>query len=153
VRKTQEIVIPGVPSEELGARDNGKIFLLTEMPAEEGELWAAQALLLLEQAGVKGASEQHGKGMAGVAAVAKEGELAQVRALQDPSLASMWKHVKFQPADRKVPPQPLFAGDACQIEEIGTRLMLRGAFLALHINFFTHRKGSTSASASGAAAS
>jgi hypothetical protein len=138
-RRTKEVTIT-----EAG-RDHGKTFILTEMPAAQGELWATRAMELLTNAGFIVAEEHKESGMAGLAVTAQPFTFATGRALQDPSLESMWGYVQFQPKNREAPPQQLFAGDACQIEEWTTRLKLRVEFVQLHTGFFSRAKPSTSA--------
>jgi hypothetical protein len=127
-------------------RDEGKTFILTEMPAEQGEGWALRAMELLEKSGfiVTGQKEN---GMAGLAITARPFTLETARALQDPSLDAMWQYVQFQPkgdGPKLPPPQRLFSGDDCQIQEWTTRLKLRVAFVELHTGFFSREKAQTS---------
>lgn len=156
MRHTREVVItePG--------RDLGKMFILTEMPAHEGELWASRALELLDQAfaivrakdpsivstaiAAAAAAEETeadsadvpNKGMAGLAVKSRPFTLPTARALQDPSLDNMWDYVRFQPKDRSAATQPIFRDpEACQIQEWRTRLKLRMEFLDLHTGFFS----------------
>jgi hypothetical protein len=128
VRRTKPITIsePG--------RDEGKTFILTEMPAEQAEVWAMTALDLLRQVGFIGT-----EGNGGMAELAKARPLTleAARALQNASLDEMWQYVQFQPKKEGAPPQKLFRGDDCQIQEWRTRLALRVAFLALHTDFFS----------------
>ena len=73
-------------------RDQGKTFVITEMPSDVGERWASQVLYLFAQAGVNVPDNAKGAGMAGLAATTGVDFLtiAQERALLDPSLDSMW---------------------------------------------------------------
>jgi hypothetical protein len=137
-RRNKEVTI----TEE--GRDKGKTFILTEMPAEEGELWATRAMELLELAGFIVSEETKAAGMAGLAVTARPFTFATGRALQDASLENMWSYVQFQPKNRDAPPQKLFAGDDCQIEEWTTRLKLRVEFVQLHTGFFSRGKASHS---------
>lgn len=138
MRQTKEVVItePG--------RDQDKTFVLTEMPAEEGELWATRAMELLELAGFIVSKDTKESGMAGLAVSARPFTFATGRALQDPSLDGMWQYVQYQPKNKEAPPQKLFSGKDCQIEEWTTRLKLRVEFVQLHTGFFTHARASTS---------
>lgn len=126
-------------------RDTGKIFILTEMPGEQGELWAIQAAYLIERAGMDVKPEEK-DGMAGLAALERRHghSIAFLRAIQDPSLVSMWDYVEYDPGGG-LPPQKLFKGEACQIEEVQTRLQIRMAFLRMHLGFFSRAKAPTSA--------
>jgi hypothetical protein len=53
MRRTERLTIPGVRSETLGERDNGKVFILTEMSAYAGQDWALRALLALSRSGAQ----------------------------------------------------------------------------------------------------
>jgi hypothetical protein len=126
-------------------RDKGRTFIITEMSADAGERWATQAMYLLVQAGndlPNGASEA---GMAGLAATGIDPmEISIMKALQDTSLDSLWDCVKYQHNPEHAP-QPIFSGDACQIEEIKTRRALRMEVLKIHLNPFVTAEGSNSA--------
>jgi len=141
MRRTKEVTI----TEE--GRDKGKTFLLTEMPAEEGELWATLAMDLLQRAGFIISKETKEAGMSGLAVTAQPFTFATGRALQDPALDTMWRYVQYQPKKADAPPQKLFEGDDCQIEEWTTRLKLRVEFVQLHTGFFSRGARSTSGSA------
>lgn len=134
-RRTVTYTVPGVRSEKPGQRDNGKSFLITEMPVDQGERWATQALYLLAQAGAhvpEGAAEA---GMAGLAAAGVGIGVGFARALQDPSLDALWDCVQFLPPAQGIAPQSLQAGVNSQIEEIKTRSALRMEVLTLHTGF------------------
>lgn len=141
-RKTENITIPGVRSESRGERDNGKTFVLTEMPAIPGERWATQALSLMSRAGQQLPSGSEDAGMAGLAVVPMNA-LPALQALQDPSLDAWWECVKYQHAPKN-PLQAIFQGDACQIEEISTVNLLRMKVLEMHIGFFSQGSPSSS---------
>lgn len=141
MRREKEVTI----TEE--GRDKGKTFVLTELSAEEGELWATRAMELLERAGFIASEEHKASGVAGLAVVARPFTLATARALQDPSLEGMWAHVKFRPPKDTAPNAPLqdlFRGSDCQIQEWTTRLKLRVEFFQLHTGFFSRGKASHS---------
>ena len=128
-------------------RDKGKVFVLTEMPATVAEVWATQAIELLLKAGADVSAEaQAAGGMQALAGTPITG-VAQLRALQDPSLAAWWDCVRYEHASN-LPPQPILQGAACQIEELKTISQLRMEVLRLHTDFFSDEKGSTSASPS-----
>lgn len=141
MRRTKEVTI------KAQGRDHGKTFLLTEMPAEEGEFWATRALELLENSGeLEKKAEKSDGGMAALAnAAASRAGINIARRLQDPSLDGMWKYVQFQPKNKEAPPQALRED---HIEEWETRLDLRVAFFRLHVGFFSPENPSISESAS-----
>lgn len=125
-------------------RDKGKTFILTEMPADIGERWAIQAMYLLAKAGVTVPDGVQEAGMAGLAATGVDFlSIAQLRALQDPSLDEQWDYVEYLHAPGH-PPQKLVTGDGSQIEEIRTRSRLRQEVLKLHTDFFTADEPPTS---------
>lgn len=131
---------------EDAGRDKGKTFLIHEMPADIGERWATQAMYLLAKAGVTVPEGVQESGMAGLAAIGIDFlSIAQLRALQDPSLDEQWDYVEYLHAPGH-PPQKLLAGDASQIEEIRTRSRLRQEVLKLHTDFFTADEPSISES-------
>jgi hypothetical protein len=134
-RRTKEITI------KTQGRDHGKTFLLTEMPAEEGEFWATRALELLEKSGEL---KEKAAGMAALAEAAGAG-INVARHLQDPSLNGMWQYVQFKPANHKAPAQALRED---HIEEWQTRIELRVAFFHLHTGFFSSESPSGSVSTS-----
>lgn len=127
-------------------RDKGKQFLLTEMPADQGEWWAARALSVMGNAGVKvGAAE----GMSGMAAVeASQGAATALFAMGlklfpgvdmdalKPLMDELMACVQYKPpGDARLPVQELHSGPLGQIEEITTRLRLRSELLELHLGF------------------
>jgi hypothetical protein len=139
MRRTKDVTI------KAQGRDHGKTFLLTEMPAEEGEFWATRALELLETELDKKSEKSEG-GMAALAnAAASRAGINIARRLQDPSLDGMWKYVQFQPKDKEAPAQKLRDD---HIEEWETRLDLRVAFFRLHVGFFSPENPSISVPAS-----
>jgi hypothetical protein len=118
-------------------RDANKTFLLTEMSADKAERWAIRMILSLTNANVEVPEGALTSGMSGMAAVLAQG----VRGLAGLKYASisdlldeMMECVQFQPAPN-LPPQPLWKGENCQIEEVRTRLELRMEVLSLHVNF------------------
>jgi hypothetical protein len=121
-------------------RDKGKSFLVTEMSADRAERWATQALLALANAGTKLPDGVADAGMAGVASMAAIFVLS-LRTLQGltyqavaPLLDEMMECVQFVPGPG-IPPQKLFVGENCQIEEVRTRLSLRAQVLQVHTDF------------------
>ncbi len=126
-------------------RDKGKTFIVTEMPADVGERWATQAMFLLAQAGVTVPAGVQEAGMAGLAATGVDFlSVAQLRALQDPSLDEQWDYVEYQ-HNPQHPTQKLQTGELSQIEEIRTRSQLRQEVLKLHLGFFPDASSQNSA--------
>ena len=128
-RRTTRITIT---SDDTENRDRNKVFLLTEMPAEQAEEWGMRALLALTAAGAEVPDDFQGGGMAAVAAMG-------VQALQGlrfedvkPLWAEMFECVQIVPEPSREFTRKLVADD---IEEISTRLRLRKEIVELHVNF------------------
>jgi hypothetical protein len=115
-------------------RDKGKAFLITEMSSAQSEEWAARALFTAMNCGVEIPDELLSSGLAGLAAIGVK-SLARVPFdMAKPLFDQMMECVQIIP-DRANPEfvRPLIDDD---IEEVGTRLMLRKATLDLHMDFF-----------------
>lgn len=125
-------------------RDNGKTFLITEMPSDQGERWAIRALLALSNAGVNLPDGALQSGFAGFASVGLEalGKLDYL--VVEPLLDEMFDCVQFV-AGPGIPARALINGPGGDIEEIKTRVMLRMEVFKLHINFSTAAKTQTTA--------
>jgi hypothetical protein len=129
MRRTQLVTISGDPE----SRDNGKTFLITEMPAQQGEDWAIRALLGLMNTGVdlpEGVLEQ---GMGGLATVGLSALGKLPWHVVKPLFDEMFTTIQIQMPN--VPPRDLLEGDGADIEEIKTRVILRGAWFKLHVGF------------------
>lgn len=124
-------------------RDKGKLFVISEMPADAGERWANRMILALLNANVKVAPEARDGGTAGLFAVMPTTSLAgsikwlagmaydsALEALLDEQM----RCVKYQPPGG-FPAQDLADGLASQVEEISTRWHLRTEWLELHLGF------------------
>jgi len=144
-RRTETITI------EDEGRDKGKVFVITEMSAMEGERWAGRITELVLASGISLPKEATGAtedaGMAGLAQLAGVG-VPLLKALHDPEIdKATWACIKYQ-HDPRHAAQAIMQGDACQIEEISTVTELRMAVLRLHTGFFSPASRSTSASPS-----
>lgn len=125
-------------------RDAGKKFIITEMPADQGERWGNRLALEFGQAVSKVPSAVIGGGMAGVSQMLP---VIMVQGLQSlgglnpqvvqPLLDEMMACVKFRSAGAVagVPDQPIFTGENSQIEEIQTRYTLLFEAIKLHWSF------------------
>lgn len=132
-RKTLIVTIP--PAEEgTENRDAGKAFLLTEMAASDGERWGIRALLALGRAGIEIPDGIANSGMAGVHEV---GGLRLSGALHpedvEPLMDDMMACVQRVPDPTK--PDIVRALVEDDIEEVATRLRLRGEVMQLHLGF------------------
>jgi hypothetical protein len=125
-------------------RDKGKVFVITEMPADQAERWATRALLALANGGAKVPDEVLDAGMAGVAAHMAGVAIVAIRSLQGLSYAAvedlldeMMDCVQHKPmgAAGSLAPMPLMKGINCQIEEVRTFFDLRVQVLQAHTDF------------------
>ncbi|WP_244936729.1 hypothetical protein [Methylobacterium currus] len=128
-RKTKYITI------EDDNRDNGKTFLITEMPASQAEKWGAKALLALTTAGAEIPDDVEGAGMAGLARMGIEALTTLRYDDVAPLMDEMFACVQICPDRRNH--QVFRRLEEDDIEEVVTRLKLRKEILALHIDFFT----------------
>ena len=124
-------------------RDLGKTYLLTEMSATQGELWAARAFFAMANSGIELPAGVQDAGLAGFAQFALQllGKLPFAEAA--PLMAEMFTCVQAVPD----PNNPDFARSLLEsdIEEIKTRVKIRMELLKLHSDFFTAAGPSTSA--------
>lgn len=122
-RKTALITI------DAPGRDQGKRYVITEMPASRAEWWAIRALGAMARSGVDVPPEALDSGMMGVTAVGLRALLAS----PDPELKPLLDEM-FECVQRKedLGERALVEDD---IEEAGTRLRLRDEVLKLHTGF------------------
>lgn len=124
-------------------RDNGKAFLLTEMPAAQAEEWGARALLALMRSGVEVPDNVASIGLAGIAVLGIRALSGLEWSLAKPLFDEMWTCVQIIPDPAK--PGVVRGLVDSDIEEVKTRLFLRKEILNLHIEFFTDAAPSTQA--------
>jgi hypothetical protein len=140
-RRTETLTIPGTRSEAPGERDNGKVFVLTEMDAYSGQDWALRALLALAASGVQLPAGAELAGMAGLAGFGVTALLQAPYGALKPLLDEMLAQAKYQHHDTKGKasgaPQAILPGPNCCVEEIKTFLTLHKALLFLHTGFST----------------
>ena len=125
-----------------GGRDQGKAFVLTELPASAAEAWAMRAILALMQSGVNLPDGFERTGMAGIAEIGFKALSGLQWEIAKPLLDEMWDCVKFLPDPKK--PQMVRALIEEDIEEIATRLKLRWEVFQLHVGFLKAAVLSTS---------
>jgi hypothetical protein len=135
MREVKRITIEAV------GRDKGKVFEITEMPADQGERWATRAILALANAGSKLPEGALNAGMAGLELSWRNVFVTGVMALQGlrdaearPLLDELKLCVKWCPPG-EVPPQVIFPGVNSQVEEIATFYTLYFEALQLHLGF------------------
>jgi len=129
-------------------RDQGKVFVITEMPAAQAEEWAGRALFAMLNAGVEIPENIAGGGLAGVASLGISALTKVPFDAAKPLLDQMFTCVKIKPSPTVV--RDLIEDD---IEEVSTRLRLRKEVWNLHVDFSTAAGSSTSGQASAAATS
>jgi hypothetical protein len=138
-RRKETLTIPGVRSETPGDRDNGKIFILTEMDAYNGQDWALRALLALAASGATLPDGALGAGMAGLAGFGITALLQAPYMALKPLLDEMLAQARYQHYDTKGKasgePQFIVPGPNCCVEEIKTFLTLQTALVKLHTGF------------------
>ncbi len=127
MRKTAVITI------DSQGRDNGKTFLLREMPASQAEKWAMRAFLGLAKSGVEIPENISEAGMAGIATLGFRALSGITFDLLEPLLDEMFECVSVIPDPSR--PQVVRALIEDDIEEVGTRLRLRKEVFALHVDF------------------
>lgn len=134
MRRVEKLTIPGVRSETLGERDNGKTFVLTEMDAYSGQDWALRMLLAVSASGVQLPPGALGAGWAALAPFALTALLDASYAELRPLLGEMLAQAQYE-HNPQHPPQPIAAGPNCVIEEIKTFFVLHQALFKLHTGF------------------
>lgn len=114
-------------------RDQGKLFLITEMSARQAENWAMRALLALMNGQVEVPEDVASLGMAKLAEIGlkKLGSLSFEVA--EPLLAELMTCIQIIPDPSKTHVvRPLIESD---VEEIATRIKLKWEVLNLHVDF------------------
>jgi hypothetical protein len=132
MRKTATVTISAA------GRDKGKVFVLTELPSDEGEEWAGRALFAMMNAGVEVPDNIASAGLAGIAALGLKSLTKLSFDVAKPLLDKMMDCVQIQPSPNVV--RALIDDD---IQEVATRLQLRKEIMALHLSFFTDAASST----------
>jgi hypothetical protein len=114
-------------------RDNGKVFVITEMSALSAESWAFRAILALIKNGVNLPDGFENSGMAGIAEIGIKALSGLDYETAKPLLDEMLTCIKFIP-DPKKPhlSRPLFEED---VEEVITYGKLRMEVWKLHVGF------------------
>lgn len=116
-------------------RDKGKRFILTEMPADQGERWANRAALALTNTGAAIPEEALGAGWATLAAIGVQA-LGMLRAeTVQPLLDELWPAcVKYEHKPGQMP-QEVVQGVNSPVEEIATRYAVYYELWKLHTGF------------------
>lgn len=128
-RRVEEVWI------ELDGRDKGKLFKITEMPADQAEWWAMRAWMALSKAGIvmpDGTDAEQGMWAVAAAGIPALSRISPIEA--KPLLDEMWQCVKFVP-DPTHPLVGVRTPMSQDIEEVATLMHLRLKILTLHIGF------------------
>lgn len=121
-----------IPIKEAG-RDKGKVFLITEMSAEQGEDWAMRVLLALMQSNVQVPEGFLELGMAGLAEMGLKALSGITWGLAKPLMEELMSCITIIPDSRKTHVSRSLVPD--DIEEIATRAKLKWEVLHLHVDF------------------
>lgn len=114
-------------------RDNGKLFLITEMSATQAESWAMRVLFALMEGNIDLPENYAELGMAGLAEIGLRGIGKLKWDVAEPLLEEMFGCVQMIPDPSKTHVvRPLIESD---IEEVMTRLKLRMEVFGLHTDF------------------
>lgn len=116
-------------------RDKGKVFILTEMPADQGERWANRAALALTNTGAAIPEEALGSGWATLAAVGVQALGMLRHETVQPMLDELWPTCVRYEHKPGQPLQEVAGGINSQIEEVATRYKIYYALWKLHTDF------------------
>lgn len=126
-------------------RDQGKLFLLREMPAGQAEQWALRAFFGAASQGVDVPDDIVSSGMAGLARFGLTFVTKLPWEIAQPLLAEMFDCVSIIPNPSNTAiVRGLVADD---IEEVATRVKIRMELFKLHTGFSTAAAPSTSVQA------
>lgn len=112
-------------------RDEGKVFVLTELSAKRADSWGQRALVALTHAGAELPDEIMTAGMAGFAMMGMQALSGLKWEEIEPLLEEMFTCIRICPD----PSHPDMVRDLVEddIEEVATRWKLRVEVLALHV--------------------
>lgn len=132
-RKTDEYIV-----EDKDSRDYGKRYLITEMPPWQGEMFALKAFDILLSSGIElpDGDKLRAGGLEGLLAFALRNFKGLPWDRLEPLLNEMFQYVQIYPEGLKpggIPRAIVPAAD--DIEEIGTRLALRGRLIKINLGF------------------
>jgi hypothetical protein len=118
---------------EAEGRDQGKSFLITELPASQAERWATRALMAMAKSNVDIPDGIENAGIAGIATLSLRALAGMPFADAEPLLDEMMRCVQAMPdPSRPQVTRQLIEDD---IEEVATRLFLRREVIELHTDF------------------
>jgi len=126
-RKTKVVMI------EAEGRDQGKHFLLTELPASQAERWATRALMAMGKSGVEIPDGIERAGIAGLAMIGLRALVGMPFEDAQPLLDEMFTCIQIIPDPARPQVHRYLIED--DIEEVATRLLLRQEVIELHTGF------------------
>ncbi len=115
-------------------RDNGKVFVITEMAPRVGHRWATRALFALMNSGFEVPDELLESGFAGLATLGVKALGNADIAVMEPLLDELFACVQFVPDPAK--PGVALSDIERHVEEIKTFFMLQKEVLLLHVGPF-----------------
>jgi hypothetical protein len=116
-------------------RDKGKLYVITEMSAEQGESWATRALLAIMAGNIDLPENFESLGMAALASLGVRALASLKWEVAKPLLDEMFECIQIIPDKKKTHvSRDLIESD---IEEIPTRFQLRLEWWKLHMGFLT----------------
>lgn len=116
-------------------RDKGKSFLISEMPAEQAEMFGLRALLVLTNSGIDVPDDIRKSGMAGLAVMGYQALTGKGIQFEDvkPLFEEQFACIQFLPDPAKnIGARPLYPTD---IEEVWSRVILRKEWFELQTGF------------------
>lgn len=124
-------------------RDNGKVFLLTEMSAVAAEKWATRAICALMNTGVEIPPDIATQGMAGLSSMGMQAIAKLPYYALEPLMADLMTCVQMVPNPQN--PAVVRAVLDDDFEEVATIFNLKKEVVDLHTGFFTAASKSTTA--------
>lgn len=133
MRKTEEVWVTG------DGRDYGKLYVITEMPARQAEMWAFKAFNALARSNVQIPDTVVGAGIVGVWVLGVKMLFAMDFATMPELLEEMMACAQFcpDPVGNRNFLRPLVGDQAIDddVEEVETRIHLREQIFKLHVGF------------------
>lgn len=114
-------------------RDQGKTFLITEMPASQAEKWAFRALSALAKAGVEVPDDVANMGLPALASLGIQAVCGMSFVEAEPLMDEMFACIKIIPDMNK--PEVTRALIEDDIQDVATRVRLRKEWLSVHTGF------------------
>lgn len=119
---------------QTAGRDQGKVFVLTEMPARQAERWATRAFLALANSGVDIPEAALSMGAAGLVVIGYNALAGASYDDLEPLMDEMWACVQVMPDPARPAVLRPMNGDG-DVEEIQTLIELRREVFRLHVDF------------------